>query len=687
MFNVHHPYRLFAWLLLLCAMLVAALSQNLQAREPVFSAPDTRQREANEHPWPVNSFLVLAYHDVKDDVADQRFLAVTTKKLVAEFAWLRENGYHPVSVQQIVDAHQGLITLPEKAVLLTFDDGYRSFYTRVFPLLKAYQWPAMLAPVGHWVSAPDSQELVDFGGLPVPRSAFTNWEEISEMAKSGLVEIASHTQQLHYGQLANPQGNTQPAAASRRYFPETDSYETQADFDKRINADITAITANLKKATGQAPRAWVWPYGAMHGKTWQLAKQQGYQLSFSLDMGLANAKNLDNIPRYLISNDQSLEEFAASMVGVRQQPTQRVAHVDLDYIYDPDPEQQERNLGALIQRLQDMRVSTVFLQAFADPQGDGLVREVYFPNRVLPMRADLFNRAAWQLRTRAGVQVFAWMPTLALDLDPSYPRVKRAGQAAADTPATGKEPHYHVAEQEYRRLSFFDPRVRQAINTLYEDLAWQASFSGILFHDDAMLREDEDMSDAAIAAYEAAGFKGPFPMTDASPEERQRWTRFKTQALTDFTLELLNTVRATRGEVMQSARNLYVNTVTQPDSEAWFAQNFQDSLAAYDWVVPMVMPYMEEVPKNQIPVWLDQVVDSVKTIPGALNKTIFEVQAVDWRDGQQRTIATEDIASWLRRLNIRGARHMGYYPDDFASNHPDMKQMRKHLSNYWFPSP
>ncbi|MDH5857630.1 poly-beta-1,6-N-acetyl-D-glucosamine N-deacetylase PgaB [Lampropedia aestuarii] len=687
MLNVHRPYRLFALLMLLSAMFVAAMGHNAQAREPVFTWPDSRTKEANEQPWPVNSFLVLAYHDVKDDVADQRFLAVTTKKLVAEFAWLRENGYHPVSVQQIVDAHQGLITLPEKAVLLTFDDGYRSFYTRVFPLLKAYQWPAMLAPVGHWVSTPDSQEIVDFGGLPVSRSAFTNWDEISEMAQSGLVEIASHTQQLHYGQLANPQGNTQPAAASRRYYPETNSYESLADFDKRINADITAITNNLKKATGQAPRAWVWPYGAMHGRTWQLAKQQGYQLSFSLDIGLANARNLDNIPRYLVSNDQSLEEFAASMASVRLQPTQRVAHVDLDYIYDPDPEQQERNLGALIQRLQDMRVTTVFLQAFADPLGDGLVREVYFPNRVLPMRADLFNRAAWQLRTRGGVQVFAWMPTLALDLDPSYPRVKRAAPAAAGTPEQSKSPHYHVAEQEYRRLSFFDPRVRQAINTLYEDLAWQASFSGIVFHDDAMLREDEDMSAAAIAAYEAAGFKGPFPMTDASPEERQRWMRFKTQALTDFTLELLNTVRATRGEVMQSARNLYVNTVTQPESEAWFAQNFQDSLAAYDWVVPMVMPYMEEVPKSQVPAWLDQVVDAVKTTPGALNKTIFEVQAVDWRDGQPRNIATEEIASWLRRLNIRGARHMGYYPDDFASNHPDMKQMRKHLSNYWFPSP
>lgn len=686
MFKLNRPFRVFAWLMLVSAMAMAAFSHSAQAREPVFTPPDARPKEINERPWPVNSFLVLAYHDVKDDVADQRFLAVTTSKLVAEFAWLRENGYHPVSVQQIIDANQGISTLPEKAVLLTFDDGYRSFYTRVYPLLKAFQWPAVLAPVGHWVDPPETQETVDFGGLPVSRQAFTNWDEIREMAQSGLVEIASHTQQLHYGQPANPQGNTQPAAASLRYFPETNSYETPAQFDKRIKADIDAITERLKSVTGKAPRAWVWPYGAMHGRTWQLAKQQGYQLSFSLDMGLANADNLDNIPRYLVSNDQTLEEFAASMVGVIQKPTQRVAHVDLDYIYDPDPAQQERNLGALIQRLQDMRVTTVFLQAFADPEGDGLVREVYFPNRVLPMRADLFNRAAWQLRTRGGVQVFAWMPTLALDLDDSYPRVERAKLPAAGSVKEGT-PHYHVAEQEYRRLSFFDPRVRQAVKTLYEDLAWQSSFQGILFHDDAMLREDEDMSAPARAAYEAAGFKGPFPMANASPQELERWKRFKTQALTDFTLELFDTVRAVRGEVMQSARNLYVNTLIEPESEAWFAQNYQDSLAAYDWVVPMVMPYMEAVPKAQIPAWLDQVVDAAKASPGALNQTIFEVQAVDWRDGKQRTIPTEEIASWLRRLNIRGARHMGYYPDDFASNHPDMKQMRKHLSNYWFPYP
>ncbi len=66
----------------------------------------------------------------------------------------------------------------------------------------------------------------------------------------------------------------------------------------------------------------------------------------------------------------------------------------------------------------------MYLQAFADPDGDGLVKEVWFPNRLLPMKADIFSRVAWQLRTRSGVNIYAWMPVLSWDLDPTLTRVK-----------------------------------------------------------------------------------------------------------------------------------------------------------------------------------------------------------------------------------------------------------------------
>ena len=102
----------------------------------------------------------------------------------------------------------------------------------------------------------------------------------------------------------------------------------------------------------------------------------------------------------------------------------RVAHVDLDYVYDPDPARTDANLGKLVQRIADLGINTVFLQAFADPKGDGNIHELYFPNRHLPMRADLFNRVAWQLRSRGGVAVYAWMPVLAFDLSADLPRVQ-----------------------------------------------------------------------------------------------------------------------------------------------------------------------------------------------------------------------------------------------------------------------
>jgi hypothetical protein len=53
-----------------------------------------------------------------------------------------------------------------------------------------------------------------------------------------------------------------------------------------------------------------------------------------------------------------------------------------------------------------MGVNTVYLQAFSDPDANGSADMVYFPNRHIPMRADLFNRVAWQIQTRTPVSVF-----------------------------------------------------------------------------------------------------------------------------------------------------------------------------------------------------------------------------------------------------------------------------------------
>lgn len=646
------------------------------AEIPRYVAPADRVPLRADHAWPKNSFLVLAYHDVEDGAADQRYLSVRTSALNDQLAWLRDNGYHPVSVQQVLDTHAGKRQLPEKAVLLTFDDGYSSFYTRVWPLLKAYNFPALWAPVGSWVDAPAGAQ-VDFGGLKTPRDKFATWQMVKEVSQSPLIEVGAHTWASHYGHAANPQGSQEPAVANRFYDKNTGQYETDAQYEQRINADLTRITQKITEVTGKSPRAWVWPYGAASGTTLRLAHQHGYQMAFTLNQGLANAANLEDIPRVLIADNPSLSAFASQVAQVREEDTMRVMHIDLDYVYDKDPVQQRKNIDVLIQRVYDMRISHVFLQAFADPQGDGNVRELYFPNRWLPMRADLFNFVAWQLQTRAGVDVYAWMPVLAFDLDASVPRV------SAWSPKSGRTA---VARTQYQRLSPWSPVARQRINDIYEDLARHASFHGILFHDDAFLTDFEDASPDALAAYRAAGFPASIAQIRANPQLLGRWTRFKSRALIDFTRQLTQTVRAVRGPQVQTARNIYAMPVLDPASEAWFAQNLNDFLGTYNWTAPMAMPLMEKVPANDADAWLDRLVAKIAQHPGALEKTVFELQARDWRKGEGAgEISGQQLAGWMRQLKLSGAKNFGYYPDDFVNDQPPMAEIRSAFSAYWYP--
>jgi len=660
-------------LLAMGLLLIASCGKTEKMR---YLPPAERPSEEQNRPWPANRFLVLAYHDVEDDGADQRYLSVRTAALNDQIVWLLRNDYRPVSVQQILDARNGGKPLPPKAVLLTFDDGYSSFYTRVWPLLEAYKVPALWAPVGSWVDMPANQK-VDFGGLMTARSKFATWDMVREVSQSPLVEIGSHTWSSHYGSQANPQGSSLPAVANRLYNKATGQYETEAQFTQRIDADVSRITAKLKEVTGKAPRAWVWPYGEANGTSLAIAKKHGYQLAFTLERGLGDINDLSNIPRVLVSRNPDLKQFADEVVEIEETVTTRVLHIDLDYVYDPDPVQQKKNIDKLIQRVWDMRATHVFLQAYADPRGDGTVKSLYFPNRWLPMRADLFSYLSWQLHTRTSVRIYAWMPVLAFDLDKSIPRVQRWDEK------TGVA---RVDPQQYQRLSPWNPQARQRITEIYEDLARQATFNGVLFHDDALLSDFEDAGPDAMKAYHAAGFRGDIGDIRRNPQAFQRWTRYKSRYLIDFTKHLTNAVRAIRGPQVKTARNIYAMPVLEPESEAWFAQNLDDFLATYDWTAPMAMPLMENVPLSESNAWLDRLVAAVAKRPGALNKTLFELQGLDWRkDDEHADISGEQLAEWMTQLQLSGAAHIGYYPDDFIEGKPEMSEIRPAFSPDWYP--
>ena len=613
---------------------------------------------AKEH-----QFIVLNYHDIVSAKGPFNSTDVSIDHLEEHLAWLKKTGYRIISIQNVLDAATGKAALPDKAALLTFDDGYQSFYSKVFPLLKKHHYPATLALVGTWM---DGNITATDPGKPL-----LNWDQVRELVQSGLIEIASHSYDLHKGVMANPQGNTQAAAVTRIYDDPMLVYETDEEYRERIHKALLKSAEFIFQHAGVRPRVMVWPYGEYNQIAVQAAREAGMPITMGLIDGSNTIADISTLRRLIIAQDPDIHEFAEIVTKMRVDRSLRAAHLDMDYIYDKDAEQTERNLDVVIQRIKDMRINTVFLQAYSDPDGDGNAEELYFPNRHLPVKQDLFNRVAWQLKNVARVKVYAWMPIMAYQGDvPESWTVQewRDGKAQKSS---------HI----YARLSPFNPEARLYVAEIYEDLAKYCNFDGILFHDDGILSDYEDVSPLALTyGKEVWGLPDQFEKLHASPAMRMAWAQHKTDLINRFTDELADRVRIYRPGI-KTARNIYALPLLKPYSEEWYAQSFKSFLAHYDYVAIEAMPFMEEA-KNPMQ-WLTQLVKAVVKQPDGLKKTVFELQAVNWKTHEK--IPMPVFISQLELLKKLGVHHIGYYPDNVFEDQPRLTDLQKHFSLPFMP--
>ncbi|MGL5504184.1 MAG: poly-beta-1,6-N-acetyl-D-glucosamine N-deacetylase PgaB, partial [Aeromonas veronii] len=449
--------------------------------------------------------------------------------------------------------------------------------------------------------------------------------------------------------------NVQPAVTTAGWSQ--NGYESMADYRARIKADFDASASQLREQTGRAPRILVWPYGAFNQTALELASAAGMPYTFTLAEGLNKLSDSGStVRRYLLEEDTSLETLDEIMGGnTWERQVERLVHVDLDYVYDKDPQQMNKNIDMLLDRIKGYGITTVYLQAYADDNGDGVAEALYFPNRHMPVKADLFNRVSWQLKTRAGVKVFAWMPVMAYDMGPNHAYVTDSRTGA---PAKGQ----------YLRLSPWDPASRQLLLDIYEDLGFYTKFDGLLFHDDAFLSD----------------YEGPMSLA-RTPNALQAQGEQKTDLLIDFTMALRDAAARYRqggADGLKTARNIYAALVTEPQSQQWFAQSMAAFAKAYDYTAVMAMPYMEQAENPDE--WLARLAeDSLAQVPA--NRLVFELQSRNWRTDQP--IPDAELVRWMQIIQRKGVTNFGYYPDDFHNNQPDPAVLKPVFSVQTQPQP
>lgn len=583
-------------------------------------------RGSRAQPGP-GRFTTLAYHEVGADGGGRHY-SISESTMVQHLAFLRQDGWHFVSLDDVLAARDGRRPLPDKSVLLTFDDGYDDYHTRVFPMLRAFRAPGVFALVTSWMETPPGGHF-DYGGTAKPRSALMSWAQAREMQASGLCEFASHSHDLHRAVRGNPQGNTQPAAVTRIW---DGGYETDTAWTRRIEADLRRSAEIMARHLGRRPRCIVWPYGRHNDAAIGIARRLGMPVTMTLDPEPGRVERTAAIGRLLTMGDPRVADLERMMrfdAPVRE----RVLRIALDDLHDADEDQTARNVDALVARVARLGPSHVHLRAIADPGGTGVAQALYFPGRHLPMRADLFNRVAWQLMTRAGVKVFASLPLLAYHFGGGADLLRPAGHDAPDTALP-------------RRLSPFSARARDGVGEIVEDLAKHAAFDGLLFEEDGVLTASE-----------------------------QSGTEPATSTLIRLTQDLAARARQWRAP-LRLARTLHPAALLVPGAEARFAQSLPAFLGAYDRTI------IRAAPAGDAEARLRQVFARIAAQPGGIAGSVVMVPA---RQQDGRALPAASLRAQLRLLQRLGAHHMGWEGDDARRGLPEAEVVMDAISARSFP--
>jgi peptidoglycan/xylan/chitin deacetylase (PgdA/CDA1 family) len=334
---------------------------------------------------------VLTYHDIAERHGADEY-AIPPLEFRRHMEYLRSQGYTPISLQQLISADAGREKLPKKPVLLTFDDGLVSYEKVARPVLQEFGYPSVLSIVTAWVDGRAKPDQY--------RDQLLGWDDLRRLSKSSLVEIVSHSDNLHQGIRSNPQGNLAPATVTREYHENSGHHESETEFRARIHADLARSRARMIAELGYAPVAITWPYGDYDGVLAEEAAKLGMRYYLTLKDRPTSLESLPCINRSTFRRYRNLRDLD-DMLTFRDVRNRQFRYVEitLDRFAGKPATEQEQLLSALLARLELLRVNSVVISPFSSDQ-----HQTFFPNPKVPMATDLLNRVLHQIRARIRIE-------------------------------------------------------------------------------------------------------------------------------------------------------------------------------------------------------------------------------------------------------------------------------------------
>lgn len=219
--------------------------------------------------------VALMYHSVSNAGGE---FTVPPKHFSKQIGYLKNQQFHFLTIQELLEWYRGERTLPKKSVLITFDDGYKDFMENALPVLNKYSASAVMFVHANRLSEPLQNNI-----------PLMSWEDIRE-AKARGIEIGDHSFSHPSLKTLNREELLQEIELAQRAFQEHLSFQ---------------------------PEAFAYPGGKFNQEVIDVLKEKNYTIAFSIDRGLIRTSDdMFRLKRFGLSRNTSWLEFKARLTPV-----------------------------------------------------------------------------------------------------------------------------------------------------------------------------------------------------------------------------------------------------------------------------------------------------------------------------------------------------------------------------------
>ncbi|MCK9373763.1 MAG: polysaccharide deacetylase family protein [Sulfuricurvum sp.] len=217
---------------------------------------------------------ILAYHRFGPNAPER--MTVSNRVFETHLKWLQQHGYAVIPMERAVKFLRGEEEIPLKSVVITVDDGHKSVYTDMAPLIRKYRVPVTL--------------FIYPSAISNAKYAMT-WDQLRELEATKYFSVESHT-------YWHPNFKIE----KRRLPP--------AEYEKLVAGQLGLSKSVLEKEMGHEVKYLAWAFGIHDLYLEAIAKKCGYTAAFSIGRRPASAEEgMLGQPRFLMQNGDDAARF------------------------------------------------------------------------------------------------------------------------------------------------------------------------------------------------------------------------------------------------------------------------------------------------------------------------------------------------------------------------------------------